>query len=91
MNKMLTTQEKQKIISKHRVHETDTGSSEVQIGLLTEEIKRLLLHLKKHPKDFHSKRGLLKMVAKRRKFLNILKKEDSRRYNALVKKIGLKK
>jgi small subunit ribosomal protein S15 len=88
---MLTTQEKQKIISKHRVHETDTGSSEVQIGLLTEEIKRLLLHLKKHPKDFHSKRGLLKMVAKRRKFLNILKKEDSRRYNALVKKIGLKK
>jgi small subunit ribosomal protein S15 len=88
---MLTTQEKQKIISKHRVHESDTGSAEVQIGLLTEEIKRLLLHLKKHPKDFHSKRGLLKMVAKRRKFLNILKKEDSRRYNALVKKIGLKK
>jgi small subunit ribosomal protein S15 len=88
---MLTSEEKRKIISKHRAHETDTGSTEVQIGLLTEEIKRLLLHLKSHPKDFHSKRGLLKMVAKRRKFLNLLKKEDVRKYNVLVKKIGLKK
>ncbi len=89
--RMLTTEQKNKIIQKHKLHESDTGSSEVQIALLTEEIKRLLLHLKSHPKDFHSKRGLLKMVAKRRKFLANLKKEDAKRYNGLVKKIGLKK
>jgi len=88
---MLTPEEKTKIIEKYKLHDLDTGSAEVQIALLTEEIKRLLLHLKKHPKDFHSKRGLLKMVAKRRKFLNHLKEEDSKKYNSLVKKIGLKK
>ena len=88
---MLTPEEKEKIIKKYKLHEVDTGSSEVQIALLTEEIKKLLLHLKKHPKDFHSKRGLLKMVSKRRKFLNYLKEENTRRYNSLVKKIGLKK
>jgi len=88
---MLTPEEKGKVIKKYKLHETDTGSSEVQIALLTEEIKRLLFHLKKHPKDLHSKRGLLKIVAKRRKFLNYLKGEDIKRYNALVKKIGLKK
>ena len=88
---MLTPEEKTKIIKKYKLHEADTGSPEVQIALLTEEIKRLLLHLKKHPKDFHSKRGLLKMVSKRRKFLNYLKEEDIRRYNSIVKKIGLKK
>jgi len=88
---MLTPEEKEKIIKKYKLHEVDTGSPEVQIALLTEEIKRLLLHLKKHPKDFHSKRGLLKMVSKRRKFLNYLKEEDTRRYNSIVKKIGLKK
>lgn len=88
---MLAPEEKAKIIEKYKLHKLDTGSPEVQIALLTEEIKRLLLHLKKHSKDFHSKRGLLKMVAKRRKFLNYLKKENIKRYNALVKKIGLKK
>lgn len=88
---MLTPEEKTKIIEKYKLHEKDTGSAEVQIALLTEEIKRLLLHLKKHPKDFHSKRGLLKMVAKRRRFLNYLKEEDIKRYNNIVKKIGLKK
>ena len=88
---MLTPEEKTKIIAKYKLHDLDTGSPEVQIALLTEEIKRLLLHLKKHPKDFHSKRGLLKMVAKRRKFLAYLKEEDTRRYNSIVKKIGLKK
>jgi len=87
---MLTSEEKQKIITQYKIHDLDSGSSEVQIALLTEEIKRLLLHLKKHPKDFHSKRGLLKMVAKRRKLLNYLKKEDIKRYNAIAKKIGLK-
>jgi len=88
---MLIPEEKEKIIKKYKLHETDTGSASVQIALLTEEIKRLVLHLKKHPKDFHSKRGLLKMVAKRRKFLNYLKEENPRQYNAILKKIGLKK
>jgi len=88
---MLTPEEKEKVIKKYKLHETDTGSPEVQITLLTEEIKRLLLHLKKHSKDFHSKRGLLKMVSKRRSLLNYLKKEDTRRYNSIIKKIELKK
>ena len=88
---MLTQEEKIKIVEKYKLHEADTGSPEVQIALLTEEIKKLLLHLKKHPKDFHSKRGLLKMVAKRRKLLSYLKEEDTRRYNSIIKKIGLKK
>jgi len=88
---MLSPEEKSKIIKKYEVHESDTGSSEVQIALLTEEIKRLLLHLKKHSKDFHSKRGLLKMVSKRRSLLNYLKGEDVKRYNNIIKKIGLKK
>ena len=88
---MLKTEEKNKLIKKYKTHEKDTGSSEVQIALLTEEIKQLLLHLKKHPKDFHSKRGLLKMVSKRKSLLNYLKKESERKYNALVKKLGMKK
>lgn len=88
---MLVPEEKAKIVQKHKTHETDTGSPEVQVALLTEEIKSLLLHLKKHAKDFHSKRGLLKMVSKRRALLNYLKKEDTRRYNSIVKKMGLKK
>ena len=87
---MLTPEEKEKIIKKYKVHEADTGSDEVQIALLTEEIRRLLSHLKKHPRDSHSKRGLLKMVAKRRKLLKYLKGENEKKYNELVKKIGLK-
>jgi small subunit ribosomal protein S15 len=88
---MLFSEEKTKIIKKYKIHDFDTGSPEVQIALLTEEIKRLILHLKKHPKDFHSKRGLLKMVAKRRWLLSYLKEEDEKRHNSLIKKIGLKK
>ncbi len=88
---MLTLEEKEKIIKKYKLHDRDTGSPEVQIALLSEEIKRLLLHFKSHSKDFHSKRGLLKMVAKRRKFLKYLKEEDEKRYNNIVKKIELKK
>lgn len=88
---MLTPEEKTKLIKDYKQHETDTGSTEVQIALLTEEIKRLILHLKTHPKDLHSKRGLLKMVAKRKKLLNFLKDEGVKRYNAILKKIGLKK
>ena len=88
---MLTPEEKEKIIKKYKIHETDTGSPEVQIALLTEEIKRLSSHLKEHPKDLHSKRGFLKMVFKRRKLLKYLKEEDEKRYNNIIKKVGLKK
>jgi small subunit ribosomal protein S15 len=88
---MLTQREKEKIVTKYKLHGADTGSPEVQIALFTEEIKRLILHLKKHPKDFHSKRGLLKMVAKRKSLLNYLKEENTRRYNSILKKVGLKK
>lgn len=88
---MLTPEEKEKLIKKYKIHDTDTGSSEVQVALLTEEINRLLLHLKKHSKDFHSKRGLIKMVIKRKKLLGYLKKESVKRYNNIIKKIGLKK
>lgn len=88
---MLKTTEKSKIIEKSKIHDTDTGSADVQISLLSEEIKKLLLHLKAHPKDVHSKRGLLKMVSKRKTLLNYLKGEDPKRYNSVLKKIGLKK
>jgi small subunit ribosomal protein S15 len=88
---MLKQEEKTKLIGEHKLHDADTGSADVQIALLTEEIKKLLAHLKKHPKDVHSKRGLLKMVSKRRKLMKYLKKQDEKRYNGLVKKIGLKK
>jgi len=88
---MLTQKDKEKIIKEHEVHKTDTGSPEVQCALLTTEIKRLLSHLKKHPKDLHSKRGLLQMVARRRRLLKYSPAKNVRRYNALIKKIGLKK
>ena len=88
---MLIPEEKEKIIKKYKIHDLDTGSPEVQIALLTEEIKKLILHLKKHSKDFHSKKGLLKMVSKRKRLLGYLKEEDEKRYNVILKKIGLKK
>ncbi len=87
----LNTKEKTKIIKEHNVHEKDTGSAEVQIALLTKEIDKLLLHLKKNQKDLHSKRGLIRMVVKRKKLLSYLQKNSEKRYNAIVKKIGLKK
>ena len=88
---MLGKEAKSKIIQGFKVHETDTGSDEVQVGLLSEEITRLLFHLKKNPKDVHSKRGLLKMVSRRRKFLKHLKNEDEKKYAEVIKKIGFKK
>ena len=87
---MLKPEEKTKKIKEFKVHETDTGSAEVQISLLSKEIKSLLAHLKKHPKDLHSRRGLLKMVVKRKRLLNYLERKDKRKYNAILKKIGLK-
>lgn len=86
---MLTSKAKQKTIEKHRIHEKDTGSTEVQIALLTQEIKRLTEHLKEHPKDNHSRRGLLKMVSKRRSLLGHLAGEDEKSHQALIKKLGL--
>jgi small subunit ribosomal protein S15 len=88
---MLEKEEKEKIIEKYKLHKFDTGSYEVQIALLTEEIRRLVLHLKKYKKDFASKKGLLKMVAKRKKLLNLLKKESEKRYKSLIEKLGIEK
>ena len=88
---MLLTKKKQKIIGEYKVHEKDTGSPEVQASLLTEQIEQLIKHLKKHPKDNHSRLGLLKMVADRKALLNYLLKKDHKRHSALIKKLGLKK
>ena len=84
-------EKKQSIIEKYKTHKKDTGSPEVQIALLTEEINSLLEHLKDHHKDVHSKRGLLKMVSERRKLLKYLKGKDEKRYEDLIGKVGLKK
>ena len=86
----LTTKEKSKII-KEVGDEKNTGSSEVQIALLSKEIDKLVLHLKKHAQDVHSKKGLIQMVIQRKKLLTYLKKTSEKRYSAIIKKIGLKK
>jgi len=88
---MLKKTKKKKIIEEHKVHETDTGSADVQIGILTEEIKKLTSHLKKHPKDNHSRRGLLGMVSKRKKLLEWLEGNDEKRYKKIIKALELKK
>ena len=88
---MLTTRKKQNIIKEHQAHETDTGSSPVQIGLLTKRISELAGHLKKHPKDNPSRRGLLMMVGKRKRLLDYLSKHNARSYNKVVRDLGLKK
>jgi len=87
----LATKEKAKIIKKHGIHEKDTGSSEIQVAVLTEQIKELTKHLKEQPKDNHSRRGLLKMVSKRKTLLDYLKKKNKESYLALTKKLGLKR
>lgn len=88
---MLTKIQKKRIAGDVGVHETDTGSPEVQVGLLTKRIEELTSHLKKNKKDKHSRRGLLQMVASRQTHLGYLMKKDSKRYGAVVKKLGLKK
>jgi len=88
---MLTKQKKAKIVKEVGVHEKDTGSAEVQIAMLTKRIDELTSHLKKHLKDKHSRRGLLQMVADRRSHLKYLEGNDKKRYNAILKKLGLKK
>ncbi len=87
---MLDKNTKDKIIQKFKTHATDTGSSEVQIAILTEEIRQLTDHLKQHKKDVSSRRGLLKKVMDRRKLLRYLEHESSERFEALVKRLKLK-
>ncbi len=88
---MILSEEKTKVIVDNRLHETDTGSPEVQIAILTARINELTEHLKVHKKDKHSQRGLLKMVGKRRNLLAYLQKTDVERYRALIAKLGLRK
>ncbi|MBQ7669017.1 MAG: 30S ribosomal protein S15 [Clostridia bacterium] len=83
--------DKQQIIAENRLHETDTGSTEVQIALLTARINHLTEHLKAHPKDHHSRRGLLKMVGQRRGLLNYLTKKDINKYRDIIAKLGIRK
>jgi small subunit ribosomal protein S15 len=83
--------EKSATMAAHRHHETDTGSPEVQVALLTERIEDLTEHLKTHVKDHHSRRGLLKLVGRRRRLLNYLDNNDVERYRALITKLGLRR
>ena len=87
----MTKERKTEIIKEFKRDEKDTGSPEVQVALLTERIKELTEHLKLHPKDNHSRRGMLKMVGKRRNLLNYLAKKDLNRHRDLVQKLGLRK
>lgn len=88
---MILKETKQKVIETNRMHETDTGSPEVQIAILTARINELTEHLKVHKKDKHSQRGMLKMVGQRRQLLNYLQKKDIERYRAIIQKLGLRK
>jgi small subunit ribosomal protein S15 len=88
---MLTRTKKAKVIKELQVHTTDTGSPEVQIGILSRRIDELASHLKKHKKDNHSRKGLLQLVANRQTHMKYLQKKDPKRYNAVLKKLELKK
>jgi small subunit ribosomal protein S15 len=88
---MITKEKKQAIINEYATKEGDTGSPEVQVAILTARINELNEHLQSHKKDFHSRRGLLKMVGKRRNLLNYLKEMDIERYRSLITRLGLRK
>ena len=88
---MADTIEKQSIIESNRTHDTDTGSCEVQVALLSARISHITEHLRANRKDFHSRRGLIKLTSRRRKLLDYLKRNDLDRYNALIQKLGLRK
>ena len=88
---MMLKDQKTAIIEANRTHETDTGSPEVQVAILTARIQQLTEHLKVHKKDNHSRRGLLKMVGKRRSLLDYLQRKDVERYRALIAKLGIRK
>lgn len=87
----LSAEDKRNLIAKFKVHEADTGSPEVQVGLLTNRIEYLTEHLKIHKKDHHSRRGLLMLVGRRRRLLNYVKYKDINRYRAIIETLGLKR
>ena len=88
---MLTTRKKKTVLKDFGIHETDTGSAAVQVALISKSIEELTLHLKHHPKDHHSRRGLLQMVGKRRRLLAYLAASKPKAHGTLIKKLGLKK
>ncbi|GGF10667.1 MULTISPECIES: 30S ribosomal protein S15 [Halobacillus] len=87
----ITQERKQELINEYKTHENDTGSAEVQIAVLTEQITNLNDHLRTHKQDHHSRRGLLKMVGRRRNLLNYLRNKDITRYRELIKSLGLRR
>ena len=87
----ITGERKQEVITQNKTHDTDTGSPEVQVAILTERIKNLTEHFKKHGKDHHSRRGLLKLVGQRKRLLNYLRDTEISRYRSLIEKLGLRK
>ncbi|HNS84847.1 MAG TPA: 30S ribosomal protein S15 [Candidatus Cloacimonas sp.] len=87
----LKPEAKQAIMAEFKLHESDTGSPEVQVALLTQRIKDITEHLKEHPKDFSTRRGLLKLIGQRRRLLDYLKKKDITRYRNLIKALGIRK
>lgn len=88
---VLTSKDKKQLIDKYKLHESDTGSPEVQIGLLTHRIQYLTEHLKVHKKDHHSRRGLLMLVGQRRRLLNYVKNNDVQRYRSIIQTLGLRR
>jgi small subunit ribosomal protein S15 len=88
---MLTKERKQELIGTFHVHESDTGSPEVQVAILTERIKQLSEHLREHKHDFHTRRGLLKLVGQRRRQLAYLSRKDAERYRTVIAKLGLRR
>jgi small subunit ribosomal protein S15 len=91
MHVSLTKEAKQELISKHGRNDADTGSTQVQVAMLTRRIEELTEHLRQHPKDHHSRRGLLRLVGQRRRFLNYLQRTDLEGYRALIKELGLRR
>ena len=89
--KMISKETKTAIIAEYKINENDTGSPEVQVAILTDRINTLTEHMKKNPKDFHSQRGLSKMVGHRKQLLNYLAKKDIERYRSVIKRLGLRK
>ncbi|MFO1445954.1 30S ribosomal protein S15 [Bacillus sp. Bva_UNVM-123] len=87
----ITKERKNELINEYKTHENDTGSPEVQIAVLTEDINKLNEHLRTHKKDHHSRRGLMKMVGKRRNLLTYLRNKDVQRYRVLINKLGLRR
>jgi len=87
----VVSKQKSEIIGEYRTHDKDTGSSEVQIALLTKRIEHLTEHFKIHKKDHHSRRGLLKLVSRRRRLLDYVKKKDEERYNSIISRLGIRK